>query len=103
MTNEVTIICTGITLVTAMLAGGFAVCAANVWLTNKREERRAREDRAARRNDSERMTWSAMLADRDEQIASLQAEVKRLTSLCDFSGRLLRESESRRIKKEETC
>ena len=100
-TETAMIMCTGVTFVTALVAGGFAAVAANAWLTNRREERAAREHRQNARSEQERMTWSAMLADRDEQIRALKAEMVRLNRLGEIADRLLAESETRRMDKEE--
>lgn len=97
MMNTALITCTGVSFVTALIAGSFAVIAANCWLKNRREARAAQERRAERRNEQERMTWSAMLADRDEQIASLKAEISRMNTLSEIADRLLDESERRRV------
>lgn len=99
MVNTAMLVCTGVLFVSALIGGGFAVSAANAWLTNRREERSARAERQEKRNEQERLTWSAMLSDRDEQIKSLRAEVARLTSLYEISSRLLNESETKRLGK----
>ena len=100
MVTTAMIVCACVLFVSSLIGGGFAVSAANAWLTNRREERSARAVLRDKRNDQERLTWSAMLSDRDEQIASLRAEVARLTSLYEISSRLLTESEKQRLDKE---
>lgn len=97
MMNTAMLVCTSVSFLTALIAGGFAAAAANAWLKNRREARTAQILRAERRNEQERMTWSAMLADRDERIASLEAEISRMKTLGEIADRLLAESEERRI------
>lgn len=101
MLKTAMILCTGITFCSALIAGGFAVGAANVWLKNRREERDARDERARNRDSHERETWTQLLADRDARIDSMHDEIVRLTRLYEFSSALLDESETRRLKKED--
>ena len=91
------IMCTGITFVSALIAGGFVVCAANVWMRNKREERAAREGRYVTRDSLEREKWVELLCEKDAELESVRNEVEKLTKLYEFSARLLDESEKRRL------
>ena len=94
-------VCTGVLFTAAMIAGVAAWAAANAWLTNRREEREAREDRSEKRKEQERATWAALVADRDEQIRSLKEQLSRMEMLSGIADRLLTESEERRIRKDE--
>ncbi len=91
-------VCTGVMFTTALIAGVGAWAATNAWLTNRREARAAQEERSEKRKEQERATWAAMVADRDEQIASLKDQLSRMQTLSDISDKLLSESEDFRKK-----
>lgn len=97
MMKTAMIVCTGVTFTTALIAGVAAWAAANAWLTNRREARAAQEERSEKRKEQERATWAAMVADRDEQIASLKDQLSRMQTLSEIADRLLVESETRRV------
>ena len=98
MMRTAMIVCTSVLFVTAAIAGVAVWAAANAWLQNRREARAAQEDRAKKRVDQERATWAAMVADRDEQIASLKDQLSRMQTLSDISDKLLSDSEDFRKK-----
>ena len=95
-------VCTGVMFTTALIAGVGAWAATNAWLTNRREARAAQEERSEKRKEQERATWAAMVADRDEQIASLKDQLSRMQTLSDISDKLLSESEDLRIRMDAT-
>ena len=102
MMKTAMIVCTSVLFVTAAIAGVAVWAAANAWLQNRREARAAQEERSEKRKEQERATWAAMVADRDEQIASLKDQLSRMQTLSDISDRLLSESEDLRIRMDAT-
>jgi hypothetical protein len=87
------LICTSVLFITVILAGVFSVEVSGAWLRNKREERtnavREAESRMSDRYDRERASWLAILAEKDRELESMTAMVKRLEKNYEIATRVL--------------
>lgn len=89
----VQLVCTTVLLITVVIAGIFGTDMATKWLRNKREERtnavREAESRMSDRYDRERASWLAILAEKDRELESMTAMVKRLEKNYEIATRVL--------------
>ena len=89
----VQLVCTTVLLITVVIAGIFGTDMATKWFQNKREERRndvrEAERMAAEKYDRERASWLAILAEKDRELESMTAMVKRLEKNYEIATRVL--------------
>lgn len=89
----VQLVCTTVLMITVVIAGIFGTDMATKWLRNKREERtnavREAESRMSDRYDRERASWLAILAEKDRELESMTAMVKRLEKNYEIATRVL--------------
>lgn len=89
----VQLVCTTVLLITVVIAGIFGTDLTTKWLKNRREERsnavRDAESRMSDRYDRERASWLAILAEKDRELESMTAMVKRLEKNYEIATRVL--------------
>ena len=89
----VQLVCTTVLLITVVIAGIFGTDLTTKWLKNRREERanavREAESRMSDRYDRERASWLAILAEKDRELESMTAMVKRLEKNYEIATRVL--------------
>lgn len=89
----VQLVCTTILLITVVIAGIMGTDIMTKWLKNRREERsnavREAESRMSDRYDKERASWLAILAEKDRELESMTAMVRRLEKNYEIATRVL--------------
>lgn len=89
----VQLVCTTILMITVVIAGIMGTDIMTKWLKNRREERsnavRDAESRMSDRYDRERASWLAILAEKDRELESMTAMVKRLEKNYEIATRVL--------------
>lgn len=89
----VQLVCTTILLITVVIAGIMGTDIMTKWLKNRREERsnavRDAESRMSDRYDRERASWLAILAEKDRELESMTAMVRRLEKNYEIATRVL--------------
>lgn len=89
----VQLVCTTVLLITVVIAGIMGTDIMTKWLKNRREERsnavREAESRMSDRYDRERASWLAILAEKDRELESMTAMVRRLEKNYEIATRVL--------------
>ena len=105
ISNDVFIVCTAVLFVTVVIGGMFAGNAASIWLKNRREERANKfaiaEARHDAKHEQERNEWMRLLHEKDAYIKALHNELLRVSRNHDTAMKLLKESEMKRMGKEQ--